>query len=99
MRRDCLTLVLWASDSNDIRHRSDTAENNEEKIRFDCFCEKSLSYTESCYAFATTDLPAESHRQHGYRVQFNENVKYPQILKIVEEVSQSLQRDGVGGEF
>jgi hypothetical protein len=40
---------------------------------------------ESCYAFATTALAAELHRQHGYRVRFNENPKYPQILELVEK--------------
>jgi hypothetical protein len=44
------------------------------------------SYVESCYAFATTALAAELHRQHGYRVRFNDNPKYPQILELVEEV-------------
>jgi hypothetical protein len=41
---------------------------------------------ESCYAFASTALAAELHRQHGYRVRFNDNQQYPQILEIVEEV-------------
>jgi hypothetical protein len=44
------------------------------------------TYVESCYAFASTGLAAELHRQHGYRVRFNDNPKYPQILEIVEEV-------------
>jgi hypothetical protein len=26
-------------------------------------------------------------RQHGYRVRFNENSKYPQIVEIIEEVT------------
>jgi hypothetical protein len=36
--------------------------------------------------FASTALAAELHRQHGYRVRFNDNSQYPQILEIVEEV-------------
>jgi len=31
-------------------------------------------------------LVAELHRQHGYRVLFNDNPRYPQILEILEEV-------------
>jgi hypothetical protein len=58
----------------------------EEKVRFDIFSENSQSYVESCYAFASADLAAELHRQHGYRVRFNDSPKYPQILEIVEEV-------------
>jgi len=46
----------------------------------------SQTFVESCYAFATTALAAGLHRQHGYRVRFNDNPKYPQILEIVEEV-------------
>jgi hypothetical protein len=36
---------------------------------------------------ASPNLAAELHRQHGYRVRFNDNPKYPQILEIIEEVS------------
>ena len=58
----------------------------EAKVRFDILSEKTQTYLESCYAFAKTALAAELHRQHGYRVRFNDNPKYPQILEIVEEV-------------
>jgi hypothetical protein len=58
----------------------------ENKIRFDVFSEENRTYTESCYAFAPTALTAELHRQHGYRVRFNDNPDYPQILELIEEV-------------
>jgi hypothetical protein len=58
----------------------------EEKVRFDIFSEGTQTYVESCYAFASTALAGELHRQHGYRVRFNDNPQYPQILEIVEEV-------------
>jgi hypothetical protein len=68
-------------------YRKNLLGAGEEKIRFDIFSENTVSYVESCYAFATTALAAELHRQHGYRVRFNDNPKYPQILELVEEVS------------
>ena len=55
----------------------------ENKIRFDIFSEDTMTFVESCYAFATPDLTAESHRQHGYRVQFNDNPKYPRIVELL----------------
>lgn len=68
-------------------YRKNLLGDEEEKIRFDIFSEDTQSYVESCYAFAPTVLAAELHRQHGYRVRFNENSKYPQILEIIEEVA------------
>jgi hypothetical protein len=68
-------------------YRKNTLAKGEEKIRFDIFSEATQSYVESCYAFATSALASELRRQHGYRVLFNNNPKYPQILEILEEVS------------
>jgi hypothetical protein len=67
-------------------YRKNILGKGEEKVRFDILSEESQTYVESCYAFATTALAAELHRQHGYRVRLNDNPKYPQILEIVEEV-------------
>jgi ribonuclease HI len=67
-------------------YRKNILGKGEEKVRFDLLSEESQTYSESCYAFATTAMAAELHRQHGYRVRFNDNPKYPQILEIVEEV-------------
>ena len=52
--------------------------SDQEKVRFDMFSEGTQTYVESCYAFASTALAAELHRQHGYRVRFNDNQQYPQ---------------------
>jgi len=60
---------------------------SENKVRFDLFSEDSATYTQSCYAFASSVLAAELHRQHGYRVRFNDTPDYPQIIEIVEEVA------------
>jgi hypothetical protein len=39
------------------------------------------------YAYAPPKLAAELHRHHVYRVQMNNQPKYPQILRIVEEIA------------
>jgi len=67
-------------------YRKNILAKGEEKVRFDVFSEETQSYVESCYGFATTALAAELHRQHVYRVRFNDSAKYPQILEILEEV-------------
>ena len=82
------TRFLAKGQSEVIRpYRKNLLAQGEEKIRFDVFCEDTQTYVESRYAFARTDLAAELHRQHGYRVRFNDNQQYPQILEIVEEVT------------
>jgi hypothetical protein len=67
-------------------YRKNLLGDSEEKVRFDIFSEETQTYVESCYAFASTALAAELHRQHGYRVRFNDNPQYPKILEIFEEV-------------
>jgi hypothetical protein len=67
-------------------YRKNILAKGAEKIRFDILSEDTQSYVESCYAFATTALAAELPSQHGYRVRFNDDPKYPQILELVEEV-------------
>ena len=67
-------------------YRKNIMGGGEEKVRFDVVSEDEQYYIESCYAFTTTDLAVELHRQHGYRVRFNDNSNYPQILEIIEEV-------------
>ena len=67
-------------------YRKNILAKGEEKVRFDVFAEDTQTYVESCYAFTSSELAAELHRQHGYRVRFDYNSKYPQILEIIEEV-------------
>jgi hypothetical protein len=50
------------------------------------FAEKTQAYVESCYGYASTDLAAELHRQHGHGVRFNDSPEYPQIVEILEQV-------------
>ena len=59
----------------------------EEKLRFDTLSEDGQTYVACFYAFTTIDGAAELHRQHGYRVRFNDDPNYPQILECIEEVS------------
>lgn len=67
-------------------YRKSPATREEERVRFDTFCEATQSFVSSCYAYATTIIASELHRHHGYRVRFNEKPEYPQILEILEEV-------------
>jgi len=67
-------------------YRKNVINSAEEKIRFDVFSEAAQTYVGSCYAFTSPALAVELHRQHGYRVRFNDNPQYPQILEIHEEV-------------
>lgn len=68
-------------------YRKTMMPTGEEKLRFDTLSEDGQKYVACFYAFATSERAAELHRQHGYRVRFNDNAKYPQILDRIEEVS------------
>jgi hypothetical protein len=68
-------------------YKKTLAGKSENKVRFDVFLEHSGAYSQSCYAFASPALAAELHRQHGYRVRFNDSPNYPQIVEIIEEVA------------
>jgi ribonuclease HI len=63
----------------------------EERISFNVYDEVRQSYESKFYAFTTRLIAFESHRWHGYRVLFNDNSKYPQILKWTEEVAVPTQ--------
>ena len=61
--------------------------NGQNQVRFNMYSEESRRFVESCYAYATPEIAADLHRQHGYRVRFDDNPGYPQIIEIIEEVS------------
>ena len=67
-------------------YRKALSVKGEEKIRFDTFSETTGTYLASFYAFATSELTVELHRGNGYRVRFNDNTSYPQILEIIAVV-------------
>jgi len=56
------------------------------KLTFDLYDEFSASYVQKYYSYAEADVAAELHRQHCYRVRFNDDPKHPVILEIVEEI-------------
>lgn len=59
----------------------------EERISFNVFDETTLKYASKFYAFTTSVMAYHLHRWHGYRVRFNDNTKYPQIVECEEEVT------------
>lgn len=58
-----------------------------ERLSFNIFNEVKQLYEFKFYAFTTPLLAFTMHRWHGYRVQFNNNPKHPQILQCTEEVA------------
>ena len=67
-------------------YRKKIVRTGEEKIRFDAVSEDGRSYVACYYAFASSEMAAELHRQNGYRVKFNDNPNYPQIVECLEQV-------------
>jgi ribonuclease HI len=59
----------------------------EERLSFNMFDEETQTYASKFYAFTTRMMAYDLHRWHGYRVQFNDNPRYPQILECKEEVA------------
>ena len=62
-------------------HRSE-----ENRIKFDLLDETASEYRTKHYAYSTAQIAFVLHRQHSYRVRFNSNLKYPQIVEVIEEV-------------
>jgi ribonuclease HI len=60
--------------------------NKEERVSFNLFVEATRTYESKFYAFTTPQMACDLHRWHGYRVLFNDNPDYPQILECKEEV-------------
>jgi len=68
-------------------YRSGVIRKTGHKITFDLYDEPSASYPQKCYAYTDTHVASELHRQHCYRVSFNNDPKHPIILSILEEVA------------
>lgn len=58
----------------------------ENRISFNIFGESTQTFEAKFYAFAMLAIAAQLHRWHGYRVKFNDDPNYPQILEHIEEV-------------
>lgn len=67
------------------------ALDDEERISFNMFDEVKQIYESKFYAFTTSLMAVDLHRWHGYRVQFNDNPKHPQILECRSEVALPTQ--------
>lgn len=76
-------------------YRKTVMAKGENKVRFDTVSDDLQSYLESCYAYASPAMAFDLHSHHGYRVQFNADAKYPQILEIVEEVELPAPPEGI----
>jgi ribonuclease HI len=61
-------------------------KKREERISFNVLDEATQSYNGKFFAYAIPSLAAELHRGNGYRVRFNSDPLFPQILEKVEEV-------------
>jgi hypothetical protein len=68
-------------------YRSGLIRKSGHKITFDLYDEPSASYSQKCYAYTDAHVASELHRQHCYRVSFNNDPKYPIILSILEEMA------------
>lgn len=56
------------------------------KITFDVFEEGRKSCLQKCYAYAEVVIAAQPHRQHCYRVRFNNDPKHPLIEELITEL-------------
>jgi hypothetical protein len=68
-------------------YRSGIIGKRSHKITFDLYDEKAARYAEKCYAYAEIDMVSQLHRQHCYRVRFNDVPKHPMIEEVIEEIA------------
>jgi ribonuclease HI len=61
------------------------SKDGENEIRFEVFDSSLNEYVGKHFAFATPEVGAQLHRQRGFRVQMNDNPKYPQIARVIGE--------------
>jgi ribonuclease HI len=62
------------------------AKQNEYKIFFELFSDEQNKYTSKYFAYTPPENECVLHRAHFYRVQFNNNQKYPIIEKVIDEL-------------
>jgi ribonuclease HI len=58
----------------------------ENRFVFEVFDENASTYISKHFAYCTPVTGAQLHRQRGFRVRMNDNIGYPQILEVIEEV-------------
>jgi len=58
----------------------------ENRIKFELYDEASNQYSAKHFAYAQPNVGGELHRQRAFRVEMNDNPKYPQVLRVLEEI-------------
>jgi ribonuclease HI len=61
-------------------------KTDENKITFEIYDQASDQYGAKHFAYTQPEVGCELHRQRAFRVQMNDNPKYPQILGVLEEI-------------
>jgi ribonuclease HI len=59
----------------------------ENRFVVEVFDETTQTYVSKHIAYCTPEIGAQIHRRRGFRVQLNNDPKYPQIIQVLEEVS------------
>jgi ribonuclease HI len=59
---------------------------DENKITFEIYDEATDQYGAKHFAYARPEVGNELHRQRAFRVEMNDNPKYPQLLRVLEEI-------------
>ena len=67
-------------------YRKKPYRGREEKVSFHRFDESTQEYSGKFFAYADPALSLELHRGNGYRVRFNSDPKFPQMLERIEDV-------------
>jgi hypothetical protein len=67
-------------------------KTEENRFKFEVYDEAAQQCGAKFFAYAQPSVGGELHRHHAYRVQMNNNPKYPQILAVVEEISLPSKR-------
>lgn len=67
-------------------YRSMLIGKSDHKIIFDLFSDAAGLFVQKCFVYAALSIAADLHRQHCYRVKFNDDPRHPQIVALVEEV-------------
>jgi ribonuclease HI len=67
-------------------YRSGMIRKTGHKLTFDLYDESAAAFIQKYYAYSEAEIAGELHRQHCYRVRFNDNPKHPLILEIIEEI-------------
>ena len=67
-------------------YKKNPRKNREEKVSFNIFDEATQSYMGKFYAYAQPNLSNELHRGNGYKVHFNTDPRFPQIVEKIEDV-------------